>query len=114
MPGDKRLDRPQYFAEKLDDNEGLRRLYETRPMKVSNPAVATWGIYGSAREIYYLTEALDERGTREKALKLALKGKYEGISEAPQEYRYDHEWIGRRVKRIFRELRAFKTCYRDC
>lgn len=104
----RRQDRPQYFSEKLDDNEGLRRLYETRPMKVSNPAIATWGIYGSAREIYNLVESLDERGAREKALKMALKGKYDGITEAPQQYKFNHEWVGRRVKRVFPGSRGLK------
>ena len=94
-------DRPPYFTDRFDSDEGLRKLFETRPMKVSNPAVATWGIYGSAREIHYLVEALDDRGSREKALKMALRGKYPDAEAKPTEYKYDHEWVGRRVKRVF-------------
>ena len=86
----------------------LTRLYDVRPLKVSNPERATWGIYGGAREIFELMEALDERGVREKSLKYALKGKYgefgsHDVDSEPTVYQYDHKWVGRRVRRVHKE-----------
>ena len=43
-------DRPQYFAERFDRDEGPQAVRDA-PHGI-NPAVATWGIYGSAREIH--------------------------------------------------------------
>ena len=36
---------------------------------------------------------------------MALRGKYPDAETKPQEYQYAHEWVGRRVKRSFRQGR---------
>ena len=80
----------------------IYHLAKTQLIK-SKPYAKTsrWFIYASESELYKLCECLDERGERERALKTALKARFD-IKEPTQEYlTTGHDYIGRRVVRDF-------------
>ena len=83
-------------------SNNIYQLAKTQLIK-SKPYAKTsrWFIYASESELYKLCECLDERGERERALKTALKARFD-IKEPSQEYlTTGHEYIGKRVVRDF-------------
>lgn len=67
-----------------------------------------WSVYSSPNEQWLLWDALDERGERERALKAAIKARFD-IEEPKQVYdTTGSAYIGKRVKRIFgKKVRFF-------
>ena len=60
-----------------------------------------WSVYSSPNEQWLLWDALDERGERERALKAAIKARFD-IEEPKQVYDTTGSvYIGKRVKRVF-------------
>ena len=60
-----------------------------------------WSVYCSPSEQWILYDALDERGERERALKAAIKARFD-IEEPEVVYeKTGSEYIGKRVKRVF-------------
>jgi hypothetical protein len=73
-------------------------LWDTRPSLSSY----SWEWY-TARELWELCEALDERGERERDLKKALVARFD-LKEPPVEYlKTGHDWLNRKVRRVFKK-----------
>jgi hypothetical protein len=83
----------------LDDKYAATgRLWDTRPSLASY----SWEWY-TARELWELCEALDERGERERELKKALVARFD-LKEPPVEYlKTGHDWLNRKVRRVFKK-----------
>jgi len=84
------------ITEVFNVDSSLQKLFKTRPWSESGE---TWQIYGSEREIYFLWDALDDRGINERSLKAKIKSSFEFTK--PIDYRTDHEWIGRQIERVW-------------
>jgi len=84
------------LTEVLTVDSALQKLFKTRPWSETGE---TWQIYGSEREIFFLWDALDDRGINERSLKAKIKSTFE--FNKPIEYRADHEWIGRQIERVW-------------
>ena len=79
--------------------EPLWRLFELRPSRFSYQ----WSVYTSnGKELWYLWDALDDRGERELELKAALKARFD-IEEPTLNYiKTGSPYIGKKVLRQFR------------
>ena len=88
---------PKQSAQELfKADSAMKQLFTTRPFRET---AECWQIYGSERELYFLWDSLDDRGTSERALKAKIKSSFE--FSKPIEYRTDHEWIGRQIERVW-------------
>lgn len=83
--------------------DSLWRMFETRPNRYSYQ----WGVYTSnCKELWYLWDALDDRGEREVELKAALKARFELEEPTVNYLKTGSIYIG---KRLMRQLRRRKV-----
>jgi hypothetical protein len=85
----------------FDKDPSLKKLFDTRPYTHQSEAQQTWKIYGAERSIYYLWEALDDRGIKERSLREKIRSAFDYEFNPPVEYTQDHEWVGRSIERVF-------------
>lgn len=81
-----------------DRNLGvLYKLYESRP----NRGEYHWHVFSTNTEIWYLYDALDDRGEREKELKAAIQARFD-LKEPKEIFQTTGSaYIGRKVERQF-------------
>ncbi len=80
----------------------LKVLFNSRPF-VSKEEKETWLIYASEPEIYYLWEALDDRGIRERELRQKIRSAFDYTFDPPTVYTTEHRWIGRQIQRVYKK-----------
>lgn len=90
-------DIPVPYETEIEDS--LWRMFVTRPNRYS----FKWGVYTSnGKELWYLWDALDDRGEREVELKAALKARFE-LEEPKVNYlKTGSHYLGKRLLRQFR------------
>jgi hypothetical protein len=79
-----------------------------RVLYASRPSLRTseWGYYSSISMLWELYQSLDDRGEKEKALRIALQSKYD-LTEPETVYLTEgSEYLGRKVRRQFKNKRV--------
>lgn len=88
---------PVPYETEIEDS--LWRMFETRPNRYN----FQWGVYTSnGKELWYLWDALDDRGEREVELKAALKARFELEEPTVNYLKTGSHYLGKRLLRQFR------------